>query len=194
MINLLTSWPVFDIITCFDVMTNILKLWRMLWRYDVLKLSWQHKHGHNQMHTNISEWWCGQTVGYVSRVSKGIHTTIISLGLFWNYFGHHRDAWFFVQNPVPPPSGMLANKHVLYLSLKITPFRAISNTLLHIFVVYLLYYDMLPEMNLVCVQSPPVDQAAVTDEEVRWYTLTPGIWVLNAISLYPSLYRITVNV
>ena len=45
----------------------------------------------------------------------------------------------------------------------------------------LLYYDMPPERNLVWVQSPLMDHAAVTDEEVRWCTLTPGICVLNAI-------------
>ena len=54
---------------------------------------------------------------------------------------------------------------------------------------------MPPEINLVWVQSPLEDHAVVTDEEVRWCTLTPGICVLNAIlNLYPSLYRITVNV
>ena len=37
------------------------------------------------------------------------------------------------------------------------------------------------EINLVWVQSPRVDHDAVTDEEVRWCTLTPGICVLNAI-------------
>ena len=25
------------------------------------------------------------------------------LGLFWNYFGHHKDAWFFVQKPCAAP-------------------------------------------------------------------------------------------
>ena len=40
---------------------------------------------------------------------------------------------------------------------------------------------MPPEINLVWVQSPLVDHAALTDEEVRWCTLTPGICVLNVI-------------
>ena len=40
---------------------------------------------------------------------------------------------------------------------------------------------MPPEINLAWVQSPLVDHAVVTDEKVRWCTLTPGICVLNAI-------------
>ena len=45
----------------------------------------------------------------------------------------------------------------------------------------IIIYDIPPEINLVWVQSPLVDHAAVTDEDVRWCTLTPGICVLNAI-------------
>ena len=77
----MTSWQTFwchDVFLTlshvFDVMTNLLTLWRTLWRYDVLKLSWQHKHGHNQMHTNISEWWCGQTLCWVGITCVQKHT------------------------------------------------------------------------------------------------------------------------
>ena len=77
----MTSWQTFwchDVLLTlshvFDVMTNFLTLWRTLWRYDVLKLSWQHKHGHNQMHTNISEWWCGQTLCWVGITCVQKHT------------------------------------------------------------------------------------------------------------------------
>ena len=96
-LNLLTSWGVFDIITCFwrhdklvDAMANVLTwrrifdiinfltLWRTYWRYDVIKLSWQHKHRHNQIHTNISKWWCGQTVCWACIMGAQKHTHTLS--------------------------------------------------------------------------------------------------------------------
>ena len=54
---------------------------------------------------------------------------------------------------------------------------------------------MSPEINLAWVQSPLVDHAAVTDEEVRWCTLTPGICVLNAIIFirYSTALQLTYN-
>ena len=80
MTNLLKSWRVFDVMTCFNVMTNLTP-WRMFWRHDVFLTSWTFWHHdalldvmtslswvdniniiHNQIHTNISEWWCGQTL------------------------------------------------------------------------------------------------------------------------------------
>ena len=76
----------FEVMTCFwrhdifNVMTNLTP-WRMFWRHDVFLTSWTFWHHdalldvmtslssvdniniiHNQIHTNISEWWCGQTL------------------------------------------------------------------------------------------------------------------------------------
>ena len=55
----------------FDVMTNFLTTWRKFWRYELLML-WRTIWGyevinniditHNQIHTNTSEWWCGQAL------------------------------------------------------------------------------------------------------------------------------------
>ena len=78
--DLLKSWRVFDVMACFNVMTNLTP-WRMFWRHDVFLTSWTFWHHdalldvmtslswvdninilHNQIHTNISEWWCGQTL------------------------------------------------------------------------------------------------------------------------------------
>ena len=118
MVNVWMWWCIFDVM-------NFLTSWRTFWRNDVIKLSWQHKHRHNQIHATISEWWCGQTLCWVgiSRVSKSIHTTIISLGVF-EIISHHRDIIemhdSLYKNPLPPPSRMLANKHVLYLYICVT--------------------------------------------------------------------------
>ena len=46
MANVLTAWRIFDVM-------NFLTSWRTFWRYDVIKLSWQHTHNNNQIHSNI---------------------------------------------------------------------------------------------------------------------------------------------
>ena len=84
----LMSWQTFYVMTAFwrhdmffDVMTNFLTPWRTFWRHyvfwgpwtfwrhDVLfdvmtSLSWVDNINiiHNQIHTNVSECWCGQTL------------------------------------------------------------------------------------------------------------------------------------
>ena len=102
--------------------------WCTLWRYDVIKLSWRHKHRHNQIHTNISERWCGQTICWVGITGVQKHTNNhsiiynrpILIGIILAIIKMHDSLY---KNPLSPPSRMLANKHVLYLYLIVSLVR-----------------------------------------------------------------------
>ena len=107
-----------DVITCFWHCIMVLTSWCTLWRFDVIKLSWRHKHRHNQIHTNISEWWCGQTMlGWYHVCPKHtnnhsiIYNRPILIGIILAIIKMHDSLY---KNPLSPPSRMLANKHVLY--------------------------------------------------------------------------------
>ena len=115
-----------DVIKCFWHCSMFLTSWCTLWRYDVIKLSWRHKHRHNQIHTNISEWWCGQTICWVGITCVQKHTNNhsiiynrpILIGIILAIIKMHDSLY---KNPLSPPSRMLANKHVLYLLTVLLP-------------------------------------------------------------------------
>ena len=116
---LLTSSHIFDVVTNFltiwrkfwrhDVM-NLLTLWRTFWGYDVINISWQQHNTQPNTYKYIRMMMWSDFVWYVSCVFKSIHTTTLSFGLnrsIWNYFGHHKDVWYFMQNPLAPHQGCL---------------------------------------------------------------------------------------